>query len=118
MKPRQHFKIAMLALLAGLSVMSVTPAFASSDHELYFTFGGRGGNPGVQTMYNYILGCLPSGTWIYGGNPADAAGPWTVEVPAIRGREYSNADVERTLMGASCAGVRPAKVVDVDVKDD
>ncbi|KZL19290.1 hypothetical protein PsAD2_02041 [Pseudovibrio axinellae] len=118
MKIKYDCKSMAVAIVIALSAMPVQSAVASSDHELNFTFGGRGRNPGVTTIYNYILGCLPNGTWIYGGNPADAAGPWTVEVPAIRNREYSNADVEHTLMGAGCAGVRPAKVVGVDVEDD
>ncbi len=117
MKPEKHVKIAMLALLAGLSVMPVNTAYAATDHELNFTFGGRGRNPGVTRMHDYILGCLPNRTLIQNGNPADATGPWMVEVPAIRGRDYSNADVQRTLMGPACAGVRPAKVVGVTVTD-
>ena len=68
-------------------------------------------------MHDYILGCLPNGTWIWGGNPGDSAGPWTVEVPAVRNHEYSNADVRRTLLSNACSGVRPTKVQDVTVTD-
>lgn len=118
MRLKQYFNVEALTVVAGLTAMPINSAFAASDHELNFEFGGRGRNPGVATMHDYILGCLPNGTWIYGGNPGNATGPWTVEVPAVRGRDYSNDDVEHTLMSAGCAGVRPVKVVGVDVQDD
>ncbi len=107
------------AVLAAVALTAVVaePAFAATDHQLQFTFGGRGRNPSVATMKNYILGCLPAGTWTFGGDPGDSAGPWDVEVPAVNGHEYTNAEVRRTLLSAACSGVRPAKVTGVTVTD-
>lgn len=117
MKLRQYCHITALIIVTGLTAMPTTPAYAASDHVLEFRFGGRGRNPVVDTMRNYILGCLPNRTRIEGENPVAATGPWTVRVPAIQGREYSNADVERTLMSQGCARVRPIKVEGVRAWD-
>lgn len=109
--------LAVVSAAAVFASVAATPAFANTDHELQFTFGGRGRNPSVATMKAYILGCLPAGTYTFGGDPGDSAGPWDVEVPAVRGHEYSNADVHRLLMSGACAPVRPAKVTGVTVTD-
>lgn len=59
--PRDLFRAVLVAV--ALTVVVAEPAFAATDHQLQFTFGGRGRNPSVATMKNYILGCLPAGTW-------------------------------------------------------
>jgi len=100
-----------------LAIVLADPAFAATDHELQFAFGGRGRNPSVATMKSYILGYLPARTRTFGGDPGDSAGPWDVEVPEVNGHEYSNAEVRRLLLSAACSGVRPAKVTGVTVTD-
>lgn len=117
--PKRSRRILAAMAMAGATAVFAIPqaAYASSDHELNFEFGGRGRNPGVPKMRDYILGCLPNRTRIYGGFPAHSAGPWDVEVPAVRRHEYTNEDVERTLMSHGCSGVRPAKVQGVTVTD-
>ncbi|MBF9265776.1 hypothetical protein I4I83_15765 [Acidovorax cattleyae] len=96
--------------------MAASPlAHAASDFQLDFTFGGQGRNPSVATMKAYIMGCLPAGSRTWGGDPADSAGPWDVEVPAVRGHEYDARTVRSLLLGRSCQPVRPAKVTDVTV---
>jgi hypothetical protein len=109
----------ILAALATavLFASAAEPALAASDHQLQFTFGGPGRNPSVATMKHYILGCLPDGTRTFGGDPGESAGPWDVEVPAVRGHEYTNAEIRVLLLGQHCAPVRPAKVVGVVVTD-
>ena len=58
------------------------------------------------------MGCLPSGSFTYGGDPADPAGPWDVEVKAVGGREPTATNVKTYLM--SC-NLKPAKVINVTV---
>lgn len=118
MRPRCPRDLLPVVLAAAvLTAALAEPAFAATDHQLQFIFGGRGRNPSVATMKNYILGCLPAGTWTFGGDPGDSAGPWDVEVPAVNGHEYSNAEVRRVLLSGACSAVRPAKVTGVTVTD-
>jgi hypothetical protein len=117
--PRKSWRLFAIAAIAGAVTGFALPpaAHAASDHELNFTFGGRGNNPGVVKMHHYILGCLPNKTWIWGGTPSDSAGPWDVEVPKIKNHEYTNAEVRNLLLSNACASVRPKKVQDVAVTD-
>lgn len=101
--------------LAALTLIAPTSVQAASDFELNFTFGGPGRNPSVQTMKNYLMACLPAGSRTWGGDPGDSAGPWDVEVPAVRGHEYTAQVVRTLLLGRHCQPVRPAKVQDVTV---
>jgi hypothetical protein len=110
---RRLLTLLLAALFAGVFA---APAFAASDHELQFILEGRGRNPSVATIKAYILGCLPDGTRTF-DDPDDSAGPWEVEVPALRGREYTNGAIHVLLMSNACAPVRPAKVIGVTVTD-
>lgn len=98
-------------------LFAAAPAFATADFELNFTFQGAGRHPNPEAFRTgFLLACLPAGARTYGGNPADSAGPWDLEMPSYKvgnqTREYTAQEVYNYLWGCNR---KPARVSAIQV---
>lgn len=101
------------SLLIALSLLCIAaPAVAASDWQLEFAFDGPGNRPAVNTMRNYILGCVPNGSGVNPPLPGGPQGPFHLTTPLINGHEIGDAALYNYLNNCN---LKPASVTGVAV---
>jgi len=77
---RKVFLYVMCLLVMATSI--ATPAFAASKWDVSFEFDGPGKKPLPKTMRDYIMGCVPKGSFVPAPPPpAYPEGPFALTTP-------------------------------------
>ncbi|MES1240166.1 MAG: hypothetical protein ABUT39_00965 [Acidobacteriota bacterium] len=105
------FASALCTLIVALGMAA--PAFANSAWDVEFEFDGPGRPPSVVNLRNYILGCVPRGSFVPNPPPPrDPEGPFSLTTPPVRGRELTDNQVYNYLNGCR---LKPASVTGISV---
>ncbi|MGZ5008885.1 MAG: hypothetical protein ACXWFI_14190 [Methylobacter sp.] len=95
-----------------LTLSLATPAFANDKWELEFAFDGPGNPPSVDTMRNYIMGCVPRGSFVpQPPPPKQPTGPFSLTTPGT----LTDNQVYKYLNGCN---LKPASVTGISVSGE
>lgn len=99
---KRYIYTCCLFSLLGLSLS----AHADTNWEVQFAFDNPGGKPSTQTMRDYMMGCLPAGSYVPPPPPPDyPEGPFKLTTPDLTDAQVYNYLNNCNLKPASVTGI-------------